>query len=324
MAIVNSLPLTAKFNNADSTRDGLMSKEDKLKLDNIAKSFNYEFTLSPSDWSEYEDGYIAHVAIENFNSEMYVVLLPQSSCTKEEYFAIAESELNVRNSGDGRIEITSALMPRVDYKLTAIYSSNAVMIPVPNVYQDTNAIYEFTLRAADWTGEGVPYLQTIPVNGFTRTMHGAVSLVDDCSQQELRAAILGKFDIEHIDNLLTVIANGEKPTIDIRCYIIYGNNLAMSFYPVGNIDGLAEADAIVFDNSSIGMDESPKNVHEALSVIWNRMVRITDGAFDRNQLLEIKVGTQLFDTILGKPVWCKSTNPYVFVDAMGNAVYEVE
>ena len=324
MSVVNSLPLTGKFHNVDSRRDGLMSKEDKAKLDSLTKSFSYEFIVSQTNWTENEDGeYIVNIEIPEFTSDMYAIVIPQSSCTRKEYYEIADSDLTVRNNSDGTLEITATNLPQSDLKLTAIYSSNAVMVSVPELYRDNNSVYEFTLRAADWAGDEAPYTQTIVVDGLNPSMYGAVALAEDYSAQELRAAILAKIEIDQQDNMVIFSATEEKPTIDIRGHITFGNNVAMSFYPLGNLDGLVEAKSVPFDNSEVGIDNSPKNVQDALSIIWDRFVRTTTGEFTTEQKLELKIGLQLFDTVLGKPVWCKSTNPYVFVDATGLEVYRL-
>lgn len=324
MSVINSLPLTGKFHNVDSSRDGLMSKEDKQKLDSLEKSFSYEFVIYVTDWVENKDGgYKANVALPNLASDMYAVVIPQSSCTKKEYYAIYDSELSVRNAVDGTLEILAVNLPSMDLKLTAIYSSTAVMIGIPEIYREQNRVFEFTLRAADWAGTSAPYTQTIVVDDLNPDMYGAVSLVDNYSPQELRAAILAKINFTQNNNMIIFSAEEEKPSCDIRGYVTYGNNVAMSFYPLGNLDGFVEASNVPFDNSKVGIDESPKSVQDALSIIWDRMVRTTDGNFSNDKKIELRVGMSLFDTKLGKPVWCKSISPYVFVDASGVEVYRL-
>jgi len=301
-----------------------MSKEDKVKLDGLESSFSYEFLVDPLDWEQNDDGdYVASVKVPDLASNMYAVLIPQSSCTKKQYYAIVDSNLDVRNAADGTIEITTGSIPEIALPLNVLYSANAVMISMPQIYKEENAVYEFTLRAADWTGESAPYTQTVVVEDLNPNMYGAVSLAEDYTAQELRAAILAKIDFAQQDNMVIFKATEEKPTVDIRGYITYGNNVAMSFYPLANSNGLMEAADVSIDNSIIDIDGDPKNVQTALKEIWNRMVRTTDGNFDITKKLEVKIGMCFFDTVLGKPVWCKSKNPYVFVDAMGEEVYTV-
>lgn len=324
MAVINSLPLTSKFHNADSRRDGLLSKEDKKKIDSWQSSFSYAIIIEPIDWQETDTGlYTVSVEVPDLKEDMYAILIPHSSCTKVQFYEIAECELSVRNIGNNAIEITSVKLPEYTLPLTILYSANAVMVPIPEIYNEENTIKEFVLRSADWVGESAPYTQTIVFDGLNDTMYGAVSLADDYTGQELRAAILAKIQTTQDGNRITFSATEEKPTIDIRGYITYGNNVAMSFYPLANMDGLVEAKNVPIDNSNIGLEDSPKNVEEALVVIWDRLVRTTDGSFPTEKKLILKVGMCFFDTILGKPVWCKSMNPYVFVDAMGNEVYTV-
>lgn len=324
MAVINSLPMTAKFHNADYNRDGLFSKEDKKKLDGLVESFSHPFNIEIEDWSETESGeYITYVDVPGFTSDMYAVVIPSSTSTKTQYYEIADCGLSVRNNSDGTIEITSSKLPEMMLPLNVLYSSNAVMIPVPEVYKEENSTHLFTLRAADWVGNEAPYTQTIVIEDMNASMFGSIALVEDYTPEELRAAILAKIDTTQTGNMITFLATEIKPTVDIRAYIIYGNNVAMSFFPLANVDGFVEAKNVPINNSIIGIDESPKTVEDALAIIWNRLVRTTDGTFTSDKKLEVRVGMCFFDTVLGKPVWCKSKNPYVFVDANGNEVYTV-
>ena len=52
MTAINNLPGLAKFNNATHETDGLMSRNDKEKLDSLHKSVTIHATLYASEWSE--------------------------------------------------------------------------------------------------------------------------------------------------------------------------------------------------------------------------------------------------------------------------------
>ena len=51
MSAINNLPGLAKFNNATHETDGLMSRNDKEKLDTLHKSVTIHATLYASEWS---------------------------------------------------------------------------------------------------------------------------------------------------------------------------------------------------------------------------------------------------------------------------------
>ena len=77
MAVINSLPMSSKFHNADYNRDGLFSKEDKKKLDGLVESFSHQFNIEIEDWSETESGeYITYIDVPGFTSDMYKIFHP--------------------------------------------------------------------------------------------------------------------------------------------------------------------------------------------------------------------------------------------------------
>lgn len=45
-----------------------------------------------------------------------------------------------------------------------------------------------------------------------------------------------------------------------------------------------------------------------------------DSGFSSNRPAPLFVGQSYFDTTLGKPLWCKTLDPVVWVDATGTAV----
>ena len=51
MAVINNMPQLAKFNNATQATDGLMSRNDKQKLDSLHAAKTYKVTLLASGWT---------------------------------------------------------------------------------------------------------------------------------------------------------------------------------------------------------------------------------------------------------------------------------
>lgn len=322
MAIVNSLPLTSKFNRVDSRRDGLMSYEDKVKLDNLKPTTNADIIIEPNEWDyDYDEcKFYVNKTVEGLESSMYVIVLPKSDITKAEFDEIIDCDLDIENNRDGSVKIWSKTSPSITLHLNAIYSDNAVIIPVPEVYREDNRVVEVVLKAVDWVGNG-PYSQIIPVDGLSKNMYGAIALCEDYSPQELRASILAKINTTQEDNRIIFEATGEKPTIDIRVQITYGNNVAMSFYPSADMDGFVEAEFVPFDNSNSIIPTNPHNVQEAIDTLYNYTTLTCNAKPSADMLESIKVGMCIFDTSLGKPIWCRNINPHVFVDSMGEIVY---
>lgn len=58
---------------------------------------------------------------------------------------------------------------------------------------------------------------------------------------------------------------------------------------------------------------------------YNSLQQIVNWNFNGNRPTSQRpslpvIGQHMFDTTLGKPIWCKSLNPVVWVDATGTAV----
>lgn len=58
---------------------------------------------------------------------------------------------------------------------------------------------------------------------------------------------------------------------------------------------------------------------------WNALQQIVNWNFNGSRTTAQRpsspvIGQHMFDTTLGLPIWCKSLNPVVWVDASGTAV----
>ena len=89
---------------------------------------------------------------------------------------------------------------------------------------DKSAEVSGTLLASDWVGEEAPYTQEISVEGLEAGQGGSIGLAQNATteqRQAAREAVITVLDQD--DGSLTVVADGDKPAIDIPFVItIFG------------------------------------------------------------------------------------------------------
>ena len=89
---------------------------------------------------------------------------------------------------------------------------------------DKSAEVSGTLLASDWVGEEAPYTQEISVEGLEAGQGGSIGLAQNATteqRQAAREAVITVLDQD--DGSLAVVADGDKPAIDIPFVItIFG------------------------------------------------------------------------------------------------------
>ena len=107
--------------NATQNKDGLMSKEDKTKLDGISvKNVVYkDITLLSTDWAEGTNS--IDVTIEEFTGDSILNIGPTAGIPSTEYRAMGLANLKSSIKGDKQITITyQGTKPTVDLHISAV------------------------------------------------------------------------------------------------------------------------------------------------------------------------------------------------------------
>lgn len=77
-----------------------------------------------------------------------------------------------------------------------------------------------TLLANSWVGD-FPFTQDISVSGLTATQNGSISLAQNATLDQRNSARAAMLSVaEQSDGTLTIVADGEKPEIDIPVVIV--------------------------------------------------------------------------------------------------------
>ncbi len=100
---------------------------------------------------------------------------------------------------------------------------------------------DVVLAAAGWTGEAAPYTQTVAVAGLLADSFGEIGLTQGATDAQRAAARAALLSIQsQTDGAVTLIADGDKPTVDLPCTANFGGVVtqdAGSLVPPGGTDG---------------------------------------------------------------------------------------
>lgn len=100
---------------------------------------------------------------------------------------------------------------------------------------------DVVLTAAGWTGEAAPYTQTVAVAGLLADSFGEIGLTQGATDAQRAAARAALLSIQsQTDGAVTLIADGDKPTVDLPCTANFGGVVtqdAGSLVPPGGTDG---------------------------------------------------------------------------------------
>lgn len=86
---------------------------------------------------------------------------------------------------------------------------------------DSSVAVSVVLSASNWIGISAPYVQEIDVVGISASTNGSISLAQSANYEQREAARNALLSVsEQNDNKITVVADGEIPTVDIPAVII--------------------------------------------------------------------------------------------------------
>ena len=100
---------------------------------------------------------------------------------------------------------------------------------------------DVVLTAAGWTGEAASYTQTVAVAGLLADSFGEIGLTQGATDAQRAAARAALLSIQsQTDGAVTLIADGDKPTVDLPCTANFGGVVtqdAGSLVPPGGTAG---------------------------------------------------------------------------------------
>lgn len=107
------------------------------------------------------------------------------------------------------------------YMVDMLYTLDGTVKEIIDSKANLSSAINVTIKASDWTGDSAPFSQEIIVDGLSATSNGMISLSHSASSDQREAARNAMFSIaEQDDNKITIIADGDIPTIDIPALII--------------------------------------------------------------------------------------------------------
>lgn len=157
---------------------------------------------------------------------------------------------------------------------------------------------DVVLTAAGWTGAHAPYTQTVAVTGLLADSFGEIGLTQGATDAQRAAARAALLSIQsQTDGAVTLIADGDKPTVDLPCTANFGGVVtqdAGSLVPPGGADGQVlgrSGGATVWVDPSGGANS-----------FWVTFT-YADGEFSADKTLaEIKAAHDAGDNCIGKVV----------------------
>lgn len=153
--------------------------------------------------------YQANASIESTNSNLVKTDVAVATNTE----SISKNEVAIAGNATAIANNAKSIKSNTD----EIASLNAKIISKAN----TSMSVECTLSASGWTGSSAPYTQTVAVEGLSASQNGIISIshgAQETTREEARNAMLSVY--AQTEGILTVVADGDKPTVDIPVTVI--------------------------------------------------------------------------------------------------------
>ena len=150
MTAINNLPGLAKFNNATHVTDGLMSRNDKEKLDTLHKSVTIHATLYASQWSKNRP-YTQTIDIPDITSETNGTLTIDPLATSEETQACIDAGIIIAEQSFNYMTLqVTETKPSIDIPVIIVYGENLAVITPPTIVDTGNHVFDMIIQPNDW------------------------------------------------------------------------------------------------------------------------------------------------------------------------------
>ena len=254
MSAINNLPGLAKFNNATWEVDGLMSRNDKQKLDSLHKSVTIHTTLYASEWSANRP-YTQTIDIPDITSDTNGTLTIDPAATEEELQACIDANIIIVDQSIDYMTLqVTEVKPEIDIPVVIVFGENLAVITPPTIVDTGNHVYNLIITPTDW----VPYLDTykatLNVPGINESIVGSISMQSGIVESEALVAAKARIEILDVfDDTVELILKGEKPNIPLHVTVYYGPSIAIIRRPVFGGKITPHAKYQEFDDSKTGL-----------------------------------------------------------------------
>ena len=254
MSAINNLPGLAKFNNATWEVDGLMSRNDKQKLDGLHKSVTIHTTLYASEWSANRP-YTQTIDIPDITADTNGTLTIDPAASDEALQACIDANIIIVEQSINymTLQVTEA-KPEVDIPVVIVFGENLAIITPPTIVDTGNHVYDITIQPTDW----VPYLDTykasLHIPGINESIVGSISMKSGINETEAFIAAKARIEVFNVmDDTVELILRGEKPNIPLHVTVYYGPSIAIVRRPVFGGKITPHAMYQEFDDSRTGL-----------------------------------------------------------------------
>lgn len=254
MSAINNLPGLAKFNNATHEVDGLMSRNDKQKLDSLHKSVTIHTTLYASGWSTNRP-YTQTLDIPDITANTNGTLTIDPAATDDELQACIDAEIAIVDQSINYITLqVTETKPEIDIPVVIVFGENLAIITPPTIVDTGNHVYDVTIQSTDWDKYLDTYKVSLHVPGINESVVGSISMKSGINESEALVAAKARIEIFNVyDDTIELILKGEKPNIPLHITIYYGPSIAIVRRPVFGGKITPHAMYQEFDDSKTGL-----------------------------------------------------------------------
>ena len=254
MTAINNLPGLAKFNNATHVTDGLMSRNDKEKLDSLHKSVTIHAILYASEWSENRP-YTQTIDVLDITSDTNGSLTIDPLATEDELNACIDAEIIIAEQSINYMTLqATGKKPEIDIPVIIVFGENLAIITPPTIVDSGNHVHNLIIQPTDWISYLDTYKASLYVPGINDSVVGSISMKTGIDESEADIAAKARIEVLTVkDNTVELILRGEKPNIPLHVTIYYGPSISIVRKPVFGGKITPHAMYQEFDDSKTGL-----------------------------------------------------------------------
>lgn len=270
MTAINNLPGLAKFNNATHVTDGLMSRNDKQKLDSLHKSVTIHAILYASEWSANRP-YTQTIDIPDITQDTNGTLTIDPLATEEQIAACTEADIMIVEQSMNYMTLqVTAEKPEIDIPVVIVFGENLAVITSSTIVDTGNHVHNIIIQPTDWGEYLDTYKTTLYVPGINESVVGSISMKSGIDESEAYIAAQAKIEILQVfEDTVELILRGQKPNIPLHITLYYGPSIAVVGRPVfgGKITPHAEYQEYDDSKTGLGVTKTQSAIEEIVTGI---------------------------------------------------------